>query len=159
MVFSDVNCLRVTFIYNFLEMSLLYLTTLISLVHLSIQSDRVSYNVKTQSICSETGVLRATRDCGWHADLVVMAAEEILGNGCRIIAFKLQWFSGSWPGWFVVGVNEIDIKFNKYARTCYKGKLRTVVSRNTMRRWWSYFYDHNHKYIKCCPRQNSLVLR
>ena len=53
MVFSDVNCLRVTFIYNFLEMSLLYLTTLISLVHLSIQSDRVSYNVKTQSICSE----------------------------------------------------------------------------------------------------------
>ena len=158
MVYTDVKCLRINFIDIILEMNFLYLATVISVVHLSIQSDLVSYNVKTQSICSETGVLRPTRDCRWHADLDVMAAEEVLGNGCRIIAFKLQWFSGSWSGWFVVGVNDIDIKFNKYASTCYKGRLRTVVSRNTMRRWWSYFYDHNHKYIKCCPRKNSFVI-
>ena len=113
--------------------------------------------MKTQSICSETTVLWP-RECRWHEDLDVMAAEEILGNECRIIAFKLQWFSGSWSDWFVVGVNDIDIKFNKYGRTCYEGKLRTVVSRDSIRRWWPYFYDHNYKYIKCCALQNSFVV-
>ena len=106
--------------------------------------------MKTQSICSETTVLWP-RDCRWHEDLDVMAAKKILGSECRIIIFKLQWFSGSWSDWFVDGVNNIDIKFNKYGRTCY-------VSRDSIRRWWPYFYDHNYKYIKCCALQNSFVV-
>ena len=79
MVYTDLKCLRINFVDIILEMNFLYLATVISVAHLSIQSDLVSYNVKTQSICSETGVLRPTRDCRWHADLDVMAAEEMDG--------------------------------------------------------------------------------
>ena len=52
-----------------------------------------------------------------------------------VVAYKIQWFGGSWSGWYVTGVNDIDWKYN--------------TIENDMRRMWSYFNDHNHQYIIC----------
>nr|XP_047127226.1 uncharacterized protein LOC124808245 [Hydra vulgaris] len=101
-------------------------------------------HVQKQSVCTEVSS-PPTKDCRWHANLDVYADSIILG-GCTVVAFKLQWFSGAWSDWFVKGVNDIDVKVNiNPIPAC-----STPVLKNTMRRWWSYFYDHNHKYIKCC---------
>jgi hypothetical protein len=63
----------------------------------------------------------------------------------KIAAYKIRWFNGKWSGWYVPGVNDLDGKINMAAPTCgifpKKG--------NTMRRVWSYFYDHVHTYILC----------
>jgi hypothetical protein len=68
-------------------------------------------------------------------------------EGGRIAAYKIQWFNGRWSGWYVPGVNDMDTKFNIYPRKCslsYRAK--------SMRRIWSYFYDHTHKFIICKPQ-------
>jgi len=57
---------------------------------------------------------------------------QVLGG--KIYAYKIQWFNGSWSGWYIPGVNDID----------YKKNLN-----GTLRRMWSYFYDHSFLYIIC----------
>ena len=128
-------------------MKLLLLLPLCGILSFTQASDKVIYNVQTQSGCTEV-YSRPTRDCRWHADLDYFADQEIIG--CKIIAYKLQWFNRRWSNWFVVGINDIDGKINKYQRQCNKG---ITIQARTMRRWWSYFYDHNHRYIKCCARK------
>ena len=113
-------------------------------------SDLVKHVTNTQSICTEV-YSRRTRDCRWHADLDVYADQEIL-NGCHVIAFKLRWFSGSWSRWFVVGVNDIDGKVNLGYRRCNGG----YTKHNTMRRWWSYFYDHDIDHTLNVVQENHL---
>lgn len=113
-------------------------------------SDKIIY-VQTQSGCTEVSS-KPTRDCRWHADLDYFTDQEI--TGCKIIAYKIQWFSGSWSNWFVTGINDIDGKINLYQRQCNNG----IIQAKSMRRWWSYFYDHNHRYIKCCARKPLFVI-
>ncbi len=93
-------------------------------------SDCVTYDLSTQTVVAEyrNG---PTFDARWFAGLNWNADIEILQG--KIIAYQIQWFDGNWSCWFVPGVNDLDIKYN--------------TSNNTMRRMWSYFYDHNHRFI------------
>ncbi len=103
--------------------------------------DRICHDISTQAKCSEV-TKGPTRDCRWPAGLNTNV-DQIVLNG-EIVAYQIRWFNGKWSGWYVTGVNDIDGKFNPYSRSCsipYKS--------NSMRRMWSYFYDHTHKYIIC----------
>jgi hypothetical protein len=96
-----------------------------------------------QPKCTEVQRSR-TNDCRWPAGLDM--ADQIIERG-RIAAYKIQWFSGAWSGWFVPGVNDLSTKFNTHPRTCslsYRAK--------SMRRRWAMFYDRTHKFIICKPQ-------
>ncbi|KAH3805712.1 hypothetical protein DPMN_134019 [Dreissena polymorpha] len=44
-------------------------------------------------------------------------AGQIIEKG-RIIAYRIQWFNGSWSTWFGPDLNDLDIKFNINSATC-----------------------------------------
>ena len=94
--------------------------------------DYISYEIFTQDICLEI-VSLAQRDSRWYQGLSLQIDQEILGG--KVIAYQIRWFNGHWSTWFVPGVNDIDHKYNPV--------------NNTMRRMWSYFDDHEHRYILC----------
>ncbi|KAK3084377.1 hypothetical protein FSP39_012493 [Pinctada imbricata] len=103
-------------------------------------NDKVIYK-RNQGVCEEK-TRGPTRDCRWVAGLYRYVDFEILKG--QIIAYKIKWSTKGWTDWIVPGVNDADSKFNPSARTCslpYEAK--------SMRRMWSYFYDHRHKYIIC----------
>ena len=102
-------------------------------------SDKVTYSLTSQQSCVEV-TRRATRDCRWAAGLNNNVDQLVL-NG-DVIAYQM--FNGRWSGWYVTGVNDIDWKFNVAGRTC-----SVAYQANSMHRFWSYFYDHTHKYILC----------
>ncbi|WAR14593.1 hypothetical protein MAR_004698 [Mya arenaria] len=105
-------------------------------------SDAMIYDLSSQPTCEM--VTRSRRsDCRWVAGLDM--ADLVIEKG-RIVAYQIQWFNGGWSTWYVPGLNDIDWKFNIYAKTC-----DLTSKANSMRRVWSYFYDHNHKYILCKP--------
>ena len=97
-------------------------------------SDCVIYDVSSQSECEEK-TSSATRIAAWKAGLSRTTDMEVLKG--KIVAYKIQWFSGGWSKWYVPGVNDIDHKVNLNNGAC------------GMRRFWSYFFDHNHQYIIC----------
>jgi hypothetical protein len=97
--------------------------------------DRISHEISTQDICVEIAS-QAQRDSRWHQGLSLQIDQKILGG--RVIAYQIRWFNGNWSEWFVPGVNDIDHKYNP--------------DNNTMRRMWSYFHDHEHRYILCKAR-------
>ncbi|MCT0254003.1 MULTISPECIES: hypothetical protein [unclassified Synechocystis] len=100
-------------------------------------SDCVQHNLQTQTVCIQVGTESAPNapvgpGPGWAKGLNTEIDQSILkGN---VVAYKIQWSSG-WSGWFVTGVNDLDIKFN--------------TDSGNMRRMWSYFTDHRHLYILC----------
>jgi hypothetical protein len=100
-------------------------------------SDCVQHNLQTQAVCVQVGTEAAPNapvgaGPGWAKGLNTEIDQNILkGN---VVAYKIQWSSG-WSGWFVTGVNDLDIKFN--------------TDSGNMRRMWSYFTDHRHLYIIC----------
>lgn len=94
--------------------------------------DCIVYDLSTQDTCSEV-TAGASGESRWARGLSLDADRAIKGG--HIAAYRIQWSSGGWSGWFIPGVNDIDYKFN--------------AGLNTLRRMWSYFYDHNHSYILC----------
>lgn len=50
--------------------------------------------------------------------------------GCKIIAYRIQWFNGQWSTWFVPGINDL-----------YKKSFEP------MRRYWACFNDHSFEII------------
>lgn len=95
-------------------------------------SDCIIYDLSTQDSCTEV-TERASFEARWGQGLSLDVAQAIKGG--HIVAYKLQWFSGGWSGWYVPGVNDIDVKYN--------------VATAKLRRMWSYFADHNHSYVIC----------
>ena len=95
-------------------------------------SDCVIYDLSTQDSCTEVAA-NASHDIRWGRGLSLDVDRAIKGG--RIVAYKIQWSSGGWSGWYVPGVNDIDYKYN--------------LGSNTQRRMWSYFYDHSHSYVIC----------
>lgn len=95
-------------------------------------SDCIVYDLSTQDTCTEV-TESASYDARWGRGLSLGVDQTIKGG--RIVAYKIQWSGGSWSAWFVPGVNDIDYKYNP--------------GPNTLRRMWSYFYDHNHSYVLC----------
>ncbi|KAL3868669.1 hypothetical protein ACJMK2_041447 [Sinanodonta woodiana] len=104
--------------------------------------DCITYDISTQATCTEVSSKSRTSDCRWVAGLNINVDQVILKG--RIVAYKIQWFSGGWSGWYVPGINDIDGKYNTVAMTC-----PVPYNANAMRRMWSYFYDHTHAYIIC----------
>ena len=120
-------------------LALIFVVGLVCLQHYTLAgyngctgTDCIVYDLSTAGPCSEStsAALGAPKfSVGLRRDL------DITYLKCRVIAYKIQWFSGAWSGWYVPGYNDVDYKFN------------TGV--NTLRRMWSYFDDHTFKYI-CC---------
>ncbi len=106
--------------------------TLILLLGLAVSQAPVTAN----NTCTQVGPSppRGGRS-PWSAQYDRNVDFRILGG--RVIAYKLQWFAGSWSDWFVPDYNDID------------GKVTVVGTTSYLRRWWSYFEDHNHTYIIC----------
>ena len=105
-------------------------------------SDQVIYDISTQQTCVEVTEEAPTYNCRWVSGLNLNVDEVILKGG--IIAYQIQWFNGAWSGWYVTGLNDLDWKFNTHATSC-----SIAAVSNGMRRAWSYFYDHTHRYILC----------
>lgn len=105
-------------------------------------NDLVIHNITTQPKCREV-IRPRTLKCEWKVGLY-RNIDYLMLKG-TIAAYQIRWFSGAWSGWFVPGFNDLDGKFNPYRVSC--GSFPTKS--NTMRRMWSYFYDHTHKYILC----------
>lgn len=82
------------------------------------------------------------RDCRWVSGMDRRLDEIIYGG--RIAAYRLQWFSGAWSGWFVPGFNDIDPKYNMYSVKC-----SLPFPANGIRRTWAYFNDHYHHIVIC----------
>ena len=107
------------------------------------QGDLLIYRLN-QATCTQIEA-GPTHDCRWPANLNGAMDYQVLQG--KIIAYKLQWFSGGWSDWYVPGYNDIDNKFNTRAAVVSNCSVPYEV--NTMRRKWSYFYDHTHQYILC----------
>ncbi|KAK3608293.1 hypothetical protein CHS0354_030743 [Potamilus streckersoni] len=78
--------------------------------------DCVSYDISTQATCTEVSSEASNSDCRWAAGLNINVDQVILKG--RIVAYKIQWFSGSWSGWYVPGINDIDSKYNPTDSLC-----------------------------------------
>ena len=104
-------------------------------------SDCINHDITSQPNCREVHRSR-TRDCRWKAGLSTNVDQTILRG--EIVAYKIQWFNGRWSGWYVPGVNDIDRKYNIGAQIC-----SVPLRARSLRRVWSYFYDHTHMYIIC----------
>lgn len=110
-------------------------------VPLSANSYLVRHVTSSQQSCVEQ-TRRPTWDCRWYAGLNLGVDQLILSG--NVVAYQIQWFNGRWSGWYVPGVNDLDHKINPFDRSC-----AVPIVANSMRRVWSYFYDHNHRYILC----------
>lgn len=97
-------------------------------------SDCIIYDISTQSQCTQVGPLPPSYDARWGSKGLSLGVDQTILGG-RIVAFKLQWFNGTWSEWYVPGVNDVGPKFN--------------TSNGMMVRWWAYFYDHSYTYIIC----------
>ena len=101
--------------------------------------DCVKYDLRSQSVCTQVGTQAAPnaptgKAPGWGLGLnSELDGKNLKGN---IVAYQIKWSSGAWTGWYVKGVNDIDIKYNR-------------TTNNSMRRMWSYFTDHQYIYIIC----------
>ncbi len=51
--------------------------------------------------------------------------------GVNIVAYRIQWFNGTWSGWYVPGVNDLYKKPGE-----------------PYRRYWACFNDPTHRYIQ-----------
>lgn len=72
-----------------------------------------------------------TGNAQWKTGLSTNVDQVLLGGD--VVAYQIQWSNSSWSGWYVTGVNDIDV----VPGTC------------GLRRMWAYFADLTHKYIIC----------
>ncbi len=100
----------------------------------------ISSVISSQDICLEI-LSPPQKDSRWYQGLSLEIDREILGG--KVIAYQIRWFNGDWSTWFVPGVNDIDHKYNPV--------------HNTMRRMWSYFDDHEHRYIICKAKKSLSI--
>jgi hypothetical protein len=76
-----------------------------------------------------TAVCKARNDQVW-VDRCLDLDLDLERFGCRIVAYRLRWFSGKWSGWFVPGVNDLYKKPGE-----------------PLRRYWACFNDHEFEII------------
>jgi len=99
----------------------------------------VQHDISTQDTCIEVKSAPDREEHRWYQGLSRSVDAEILGG--RVVAYQIHWFTGGWSRWFVPGVNDIDHKYND------SGHAANTASHNTLRRMWSYFHDHEHRYL------------
>ena len=95
-------------------------------------SDCIIYDLSTENSCNQITV-GPTFNLKWTLGLNENVDYALLGG--KIVAYQIQWSNLAWSPWYVPGYNDIDIKFNPTPKT--------------LRKFWSYFYDHTHRYILC----------
>lgn len=69
---------------------------------------------------------------GW--DLGMSPDVDRRNYGGTVVAYQIQWFNGTWSGWYVKGQNDVDWKTNDDGGS---------------RRVWAYFTDHTHRVMLC----------
>jgi hypothetical protein len=101
-------------------------------------------DITTQASCTQMGTesnpAAPANDSRWVQGLSTEVDYTV--TGCDVVAHKIQWSQGTWSDWYMVGVNDLDMKYN--------------TSDGTLRRMWAYFTDHNHLYIKCCAPDSNI---
>lgn len=120
--------------------TVLLLVILLAIIY-KISCQQTLVDVSTHALCTESAIQNPSREDSWAQAGLDTNVDLYLKCG-DIIAFKLEWFpvgSEKWSDWFVVGVNDVDRKADGSALT--------------LKRMWSYFADHRHKYIIC--KQNK----
>jgi hypothetical protein len=78
--------------------------------------------------CAQEVASGPAKDSRWCSSTLLTLDREILG--VKIVAYRIQWFSGGWSAWYVPGVNDLYQK-----------------SGEPVRRVWACFNDHNFKYL------------
>ena len=101
--------------------------------------------------CGETPPRPPALDCRWGSNLNVHLDQEILG--VKIIAYKIRWANGQWSHWLMPGENDIDNKHNRNRVLCFPPLYN--YEPGSLRRAWSYFSDHTHKFIYCGPLEKN----
>ncbi len=77
--------------------------------------------------------LRPRKDEEWVESCLNLSLDQ-KKFGCHIVAYRIQWFSGSWSGWFVPGANDLYKKPGE-----------------PLRRFWACFNDHTFEIIYQTP--------
>ncbi len=95
------------------------------------EGNECTVDIGTQNICYEV-TAPASGDPAWKQGLSLNVDHQVLGG--EVIAYQIRWFNGNWSGWYAPGYNDIDWVMN---------------ANNGLRRVWSYFFDHEHRYIIC----------
>ena len=84
-----------------------------------------------------------TRNCNWLQ--YSTSADQVIHNG-EIPVYRIRWFNGRWSNYFVTGYNDLDHKVNRHKTFYCSGR---PIYYNSVRRLWSYFYDHTHQFLYC----------
>ena len=94
----------------------------------------IPYWLDNQVVCTQSGTLSATRNAVWGT---LNNNADFKNLGVRIMAYRIQWFNGSWSEWYFPGFNDLD------------WKAMTINGKKYLRRVWAYFGDHNYMYVTC----------
>jgi len=94
----------------------------------------IPYWLDNQVVCTTSAVLPPLKKDLWTT---LDANIDIQNLGVRVMAYKIQWFDGSWSDWYFPGVNDLD------------SKSYTVSGKKYLKRVWAYFVDHSHIYVTC----------
>lgn len=78
--------------------------------------------------------LKPRDDAAWVEECLNLSLDQ-KKFGCRIVAYRIQWFSGAWSGWFVPGVNDLYKKPGE-----------------PLRRFWACFNDHTFEIVYQTPK-------
>lgn len=93
-------------------------------------AEAISTTYSNALIYAQYIISEPKRDSRWVNSLDTDLDEQLLG--CKIVAYKIQWFSGTWTNWYVPGINDLYQKTNLG---------------ESVRRVWSHFNDHRHQYL------------
>ncbi len=83
--------------------------------------------------CSDMVLPPQGKAPGWDVDMSPDVDRRNYGG--TVVAYQIQWFNGTWSGWYTKGQNDLDWKVNE--------------DTGSQRRVWSYFTDHVHRVMLC----------
>ena len=88
---------------------------------------------KVVEACADMVLPPQGHPAGWDVDMSPDVDRRNYGG--TVIAYQIQWFNGTWSGWYFKNQNDVDWKVNE--------------DTGSSRRVWSYFTDHTHRVMLC----------
>lgn len=83
--------------------------------------------------CADLVLPPQGKAAGWDVDMAPDVDRRNYGG--TVVAYQIQWFDGTWSGWYSKDQNDVDWKVNE--------------DTGAKRRVWSYFTDHQHRVMLC----------
>ncbi|WP_368010727.1 WD40 repeat domain-containing protein [Laspinema palackyanum] len=93
-------------------------------------AEEISTTYSNALIYSKEIIANPKHDSRWVDSLATDLDEQLLG--CKIVAYKIQWFTGGWTNWYIPGINDL------YQQTNLGEPVRRV---------WAHFNEHRHQYL------------